>query len=612
MGEEQRAIVLPTQQFLGFWGIDPHSASDQNAMQTLEAIVEQGAEQFEGLNWIQPTQASSSAQTTWGLVLVKPQGAITDHPISLQTPVIVGASASGLCTHAAPFDAAVQLEPDRLTLQREPFGRFPLYWMQQGQLIWFSSRWQWLVALQNHREISIAAVYGYSCLSYVPTPLTPVTGIANLPAGTQQSWTIYSNNSILSAPTPAKTWNWQESAESITDETNAIAQLQTLLQQAIHSQISDLNNDPVGVFLSGGLDSSIVAALLVQAGLKVRAYTLDFEEVGISEHPYAEQVAEYLNIPLVKVAATPRQIRRALIPTAQALDLPFGDGVTVPLYLLAQTASQEVRTIFNGEGSDQLFAGWTNKPLIAAGIYQTEQPQPDSFTRQYLRTFHRFWEYEAELFQPNVLAQVQTLDPETWLEDALDAQACPSLLHQLRRATLMLKGAQNIHPRATQLGLAHGLNVRSPFCFLPLAQWAFQLTSELHLQGSCEKYILKRAVEPWLPSDIVWRTKRGMGVPLTTWCFNELWHDLSTWLNPAQLRQDGIWQPHIADRIVTGQLGTIQGRRMGECLWLLLMWQIWQRTVLGKPMQTFSLNHPFWLPPLIGQLYCRLQRRTHS
>jgi Asparagine synthase (glutamine-hydrolyzing) len=154
--------------------------------------------------------------------------------------------------------------------------------------------------------------------------------------------------------------------------------LQNLLKDAVERQISDLNSsETVGVFLSGGLDSSVVAALLVKAGVKVRAYTLDFGEAGIPEYPWAEQVAYSLKIPLVKVDARPHRIKQVLHSAVKALDLPFGDGVTVPLYLLNEAASQETDLVFNGEGGDQLFAGWTNKPLIAAGIYQA-QIQPET------------------------------------------------------------------------------------------------------------------------------------------------------------------------------------------------------------------------------------------
>lgn len=517
-------------------------------------------------------------------------------------PFLAALSASGLCTpwqdNATYPDAWVKLEGrDRLILGREPFGRVPLYWMQSEQVLWFSSRLDLLLPIVTSPQVSVAGLYGYSCFSYVPTPCTPIEGVLSVPAGTELVWQG-NPSGRLAQPQLRRSSIWQEATESIRDETIAITELQTLLKDAIQQQIADLTDEPVGVLLSGGLDSSIVAALLVQAGMKVRAYTLDFGTAGVPESAYAEQVAEWLNIPIVKVDASPRRIQSAIVPTVQALDLPYGDGVTVPLFLLAKAASQETRVIFNGEGGDQLFAGWTNKPLIAAGLYQAEHPAGEEpFRQQYLRTFHRLWGYESRVFQPEVYAQIQTLQADNWLCEAIAADACPSLLHRLRRANLMLKGAQNIHPRATQLGFAHGLQVRSPFCNLSLANWTFQLAGELCLQGACEKYILKKAVEDWLPASIVWRPKRGMGVPLTSWCLNELWHQLGVWLNPGVLQAENRWQPQIATHIVNGKLGAaIQGRRIGETLWLLIIWQIWRSQVLGEPIGEATWNHPFWLP----------------
>lgn len=515
----------------------------------------------------------------------------------------IALSASGVDT-----DAWATVTTDRLTLGRDAFGRMPLYWMQQGQVVWFASRLQWLLPLARSQgkspQINLAALYGYSCFSYVPTPITPVQAVMALPAGIEQTWEGDGAGQVRSLRSHSLV-TWRESPTQLEDEATAIAQLQELLKTAVERQISDLRDEPVGVLLSGGLDSSIVAALLVQAGVRVRAYTLDFgldfDDSSLPEWPYAERVAQALGIPLVKVAANPRRIRAALGATAKALDLPFGDGVTVPLYLLNQAASQEVQVIFNGEGGDQLFAGWTNKPLIAASLYQADHPEgTEPFAQQYLRTFHRLWGYEAQVFAPAVLSEIQTLNPQDWLYPALDPTATQGLLHRLRRATLMLKGAQNIHPRATNLALAQGLRVRSPFCDPALAQWAFGLAGTLCLQGACEKYILKRAAAPWLPADIVWRPKRGMGVPLTTWCLNEWWRDLGQWLNPGTLAAEGYWQPDLAFRTALGDLsGTIQGRRIGEVLWLLVMWQQWRSQVLGEPVAGPLWQHPFWLPPRV-------------
>lgn len=496
-------------------------------------------------------------------------------------------------------DAWVEVgEKDSLILGREPFGRVPLYWRQIEQVIWFASQLQLLLPIEENPQVSMAGLYGYSCFSYVPTPETPVKNISAIPAGTKQTWEFDRASQTISLSRTHRLLEWREGSAQIEDERIAIGQLQTLLKNAIINQIRDIESEPVGVFLSGGLDSSIIAALLVQAGVKVRAYSLDFGAAGISEYPYAEQVADYLKIPLIKVDATPRRIQTALIPTVKALDLPFGDGVTVPLYLLSQTASQETKIIFNGEGGDQLFAGWTNKPIIAASIYQTAQLEEEKiFLQNYLRTFHRLWEYEHLVYSPEIYRQIQQLLPEIWLKDALDRTFCTSLLHRLRRATLMLKGAQNIHPRATNLGLAHGLKVRSPFCDLPLTKWTFRVSGKLYLQAACEKYILKRAVENLLPPEIVWRQKRGMGVPLTSWCFNELWPQIGAWLNPGKLRQENRFLPHLATQIIAGKLGgTIQGRRLGEILWLLIMWELWREEILGEPTGGGSLDHPFWLP----------------
>jgi asparagine synthase (glutamine-hydrolysing) len=513
-------------------------------------------------------------------------------PIQPLTEIPIGISASGL-----ENDCWARLENSNLILGREPFGRTPLYWTECNETIWFGSHLRLLLPLIGSAKIDVRALYGYSCFSYVPTSLTPVNGIQSIAAGAELSWTLGD-----SQPVTISQYSWQQSSAQITDEKIAIDQLQHLLQSAIERQIQDLPDEPIGVLLSGGLDSSIVAALLVQNGIKVRAYTLDFGEAGISEYPYAEQVANHLQIPLVKVAVNPQLVRKSLASTARALDSPYGDGVTVPLYLLCQAAKQEVSVIFNGEGGDQLFAGWTNKPLIAASIYGGST----DFIQPYLQTFHRLYGYTQQSFQPQMVAQIQDLDPANWISDALSPNSTPELLHRLRRASLILKGAQNIHPRATNLASWHGLKVRSIFCDLPLTEWTFGVSGSLHLQGACEKYILKRAVENILPAEIVWRTKRGMGVPLNTWLFKELWRDLGRWLNPQVLQQSGYWRSDIASLLVSGKFsGTIQGRRIGEILWLAIVWEQWRIQVLGEAPGSHSWNHPFWLPQALWKTMMR-------
>ncbi len=588
-----------------------------------------------------------------------------------------GLSAAGL--HDAP-EAWVEVENNCLILGREAFGRVPLYWMSQEGIIWFASRLRLLLPLVKNPQFSIPAVYGYSCFSYVPTPLTPVENILAVPAGKEIVWYLkqnqippnppYQGGKLEITPNPpyqggkleitpnqggevkitpnhggkseitpnhggkleitpnhggkleitsdyggkleiTNLHEWREAPVLLENEGNAIAQLQILLQNAIHRQIADLNSEPVGVFLSGGIDSSTVAALLVQAGVKVRAYALDFTPIlgdsRFSEFPYAQKVAEYLNIPLVKVEVTPQKIRNAISLTAEALDLPFGDGATIPLFLLSQVASQETSVIFNGENGDQLFAGWTNKPLIAAGIYNQENPGvAKEFNRQYLDTFGALSGYEKSCFQPDVYSQIKSINPQDWLEEALNPAFSAHLLARLRRATLMLKGAQNIQPRANNIGLSQGLWVRSPFCDLQLTEWAFQLPGDFCLRGVCEKYILKKAVESWLPSEVVWREKQGMAIPVTALCLNALRNEVKTWLSPSKLKGQGIWQPSFPYQVLSGNMGgNIRKGKIGRILWLMMMWQAWASTVLGESYEAIAhtnqvgnlLYDLFYFPP---------------
>jgi asparagine synthase (glutamine-hydrolysing) len=336
-------------------------------------------------------------------------------------------------------------------------------------------------------------------------------------------------------------------------------------------------------------------------GVPVHAYSLDFGKYGLSELPFAEEVCRHLGIKLTTVDASPRQISRNLINTIRALDAPFGDGVTVPLWLLNRAAHENGhKIVFNGEGGDQLFAGWTNKPLIASSVYAGDGSSPDCLLQDYMRTFHRLYGHEHLAFKQKLAKQLIQHDLSLYVRDALAGVETAPLMSVLRRANLMLKGAQNIQPRASNLSMSFGLKLRSLFCHRPLADWTFQQRQELFLQGSCEKFILKKAVEPWLPQSIVYREKRGMGVPLTEWCTGPLWSLIGRYLNSRRIADGEFWQADVPAKLVLAQLSAqFAGRRIGEILWLMLAWEAWLELVKhgGRPVSGYNL---FWPPvPLL-------------
>ena len=499
-----------------------------------------------------------------------------------------------------------------LTLGREVFGRATSYWARTDDAVWFSTRLGLLLSLVGWARVSVAGFYAYGCYSYVPAPLTPVENTYAVPAGSEVVW---SGASPEAPPQTRTLYEWREAAAQTVDEREAAGSLRNLLEESVAEQLGRSRGEPLGVFLSGGLDSAVTAAMLARAGARLRAYTLDFGKECYSEVPYAELTAGALGIPLTKIPVTADGARGALASTAARLDGLYGDGVTVPLALLCARARQEVGVVFNGEGGDQLFGGWTNKPLIAASLYghaadaTPSRATPDgeeTFAASYMRTFHRLHGHEAGVYTKAVQREVAELDAHAPLARALDPAYARGLLHRLRRANLMLKGADNIQPRATSLGLSYGLDVRTPFCSRRLAEWTFGVGGELWLRGGCEKYLLKRAVEDLLPSEVVWREKRGMGVPLTPWLTGRLRRWTMRRLSPRALAREELWQAGAARRILDGELsGQVQGRRIGETLWLMLMWRAWCEGVLraGAAPARDGAAAPRWLPlPLLRVL----------
>ena len=407
------------------------------------------------------------------------------------------------------------------------------------------------------RGVDPAALHGYLCFSHPPSPATLFAGVRR-------------------AEPPAP---WRESAPPAVDEAAAARRLLELLRASVARMLGTERD--VGVFLSGGLDSSLVAALLAEAGARVHPFTLDFGPPWDEEVEHAAAVAAHLGRPLHRVPVRAREVRAALEPTARALHQPFGDPVTVPLYLLGAAARGRVGTVFNGEGGDQLFGGWANKPMIAAETYGGAEYSREA---AYLATYHRFHGAEDRLLTPGARALLGPPDAGAWIRPTLDADGFPSLLHRLRAANLRLKGAQNIAPRMAQLAAAHGLEVRAPFLDRALAEWTFTLPASLFLRGAEEKHLLKAAAATLLPADVVWRPKRGMGVPATQWCrgsfrglLGPVRREVARRLSARRLRRDGWFDPAFVAALRAGEdrPGETRRRRAGEKLWALLMLHVW-------------------------------------
>ena len=522
--------------------------------------------------------AADGAQTLHtGRVLARGQSGVQ----ALQNCIISGdfstLDGSFSALHWQPQTAALQL-------LRDPFGVHPLYYCILGQTLLFASELKQLLAIA---EVPVAldhhALHKYLTFSFVPGEDVPIAGIRRLLPRHRLHW---QNGQLRIEPYFVL---HQTVAPLPMAQADASKHLFQLAMRAVRSRLP--TDNAVGLYLSGGLDSAAVAAWLVRAGAKVQAFSLDFGVAGV-ERDQAIEVANALQIPLTWVPCEGADIASILPTLVHRLDLPFGDAVTGPQFLLGQAARNAcLTTVFNGEGGDQLFGGWTQKPMLAAAVYGEVDDQ-SSPEEEYLRSYHRFYGLEAQLYTPQFQAQVGPPGQRrALLQKYLDDDAVPGFLNRVRLCDIALKGSQNILPRAERIASGFGLQMAVPLFDRALTEWSFKLPPELKMHGACEKYVLKLAMQKHLPDSIVWRRKFGMSVPVTDWLIGvaggppaplaELVADV---LGEASLKRRGLFRPEYVAQLLRGVDRAVETRRrrVGEKLWTLLMLELWLRAFVDR------------------------------
>lgn len=480
-----------------------------------------------------------------------------------------------LATLDGAFAAALwDSDRRRLTLIRDPFGVRSLYYTEHRGILYFASELKQLLTVPELPvEIDPAALHKYLTFSFVPGEDVPIQGIKRLLPGHIATW------EAGSLQTQRYFSLHEEIDPALEDQAEAVRHFRQLGVEAVARRLN--GESEVALFLSGGIDSSAVAAWLVEAGVRVRAFSLDFGSAGV-EKDQASAVAEHLGIPVTFVPVDGRELVPLLTDLVWKLDLPFGDPVTGPQYLLGRAARDAgLEAAFNGEGGDQLFGGWTNKPMIAAEVYGDLYGEEESREETYLRSYHRFYGMEEQLYTPEFQERVggpgqRRAHLRPYLSEGDQAS---TFLSRLRQADIGLKGSQNILPRAERMANAWALDLRVPLFDRALAEASFRLPPRFKLRGATEKFILKLALQRSLPDETVWRRKFGMSVPITDWVLGPLAKPMEDLLDAASLKRRGLFRPEYVSRLRRGQNDPheTRRRRVGERLWTLAMLEAWLR-----------------------------------
>lgn len=517
--------------------------------------------------------------------------------------------------------ALIDLESHHLILVRDRFGEKPLYWGFAGdgshRALLFASDLSAIRAYPAfNAAISHSALTQFFQFGYIPAPFTIYGSIRKLPAG--HCVTIPLPLSVSEPlPTSRPWWSYTDliqvnNSEHIVSQSHAIHLLEETLSQSISEQtISDV---PLGAFLSGGIDSSLITALLqAHSSLPVRTFTIGFEESGFNEAPYARAVASYLGTDHHETILTSSDVLH-LIPTLPLLYTePFADSSQLATHLVCREARRAGLTVaLSGDGGDELFGGYNRyvwaprlsdrfsslprpaRRTLARFISRFSPSTLDSVSRflsvsQFGNKAHKFAERLANLDTcDNLYLSLLSCWPDPSSVMQGETSRHPNLLptHHLLPDCLSDNPAgrmmawdilgylpDDILVKVDRASMSVGLETRAPFLDHRLAALSCQLPMEMKIRGNTTKWALRQVLYKHLPRDIVDRPKAGFANPIGHW----LRGSLRTWadelLNPDRLLKECfllpdpitiLWQQHLSGKY-----------DHSTKLWPVLMWQSW-------------------------------------
>ena len=339
------------------------------------------------------------------------------------------------------------------------------------------------------------------------------------------------------------------------------------------------------MFLSGGIDSSIVTARLAERSHTgpIDTFAIHFGKNYPNELEFAAAVAAQSKTRHHEIAIEPRDFVPRLYEFIRALDEPIGDPVALPNFELARIVGQEFSHVFNGEGGDPLFGGPKNVPMMLHHWYGNEAARsPGHRERAYLASYRRGYEELNHLLTPDLRKGIdQERDLESILSPYFEASMPRLLINKLSLINMRLKGAHLILPKVERTLGAHGLAPLSPLFDEELIDMSFRLPPTLKLDRGVEKIIMKHAFAGRVPQTVIDRPKVGMRVPVYHWMQKELKRFARSILSPRRIRADGIFNEKRIKQLLSYRTEEGPGR-YGIRLWMLITFHIWKDIVLDE------------------------------
>ncbi|MGA7080206.1 MAG: asparagine synthase (glutamine-hydrolyzing) [Terriglobales bacterium] len=501
----------------------------------------------------------------------------------------------------------------KLILARDRLGKKPLHYaLHNGNLYFGSEIKSILAAAPELADVNSQGLLEYLYYGYVPEPITAFTGIHKLPAGHLLE---FENGEIRIR----QYWDLpQYNTHSPKSEEECLEELEHRLFEA--TKIRLISDVPLGAFLSGGTDSSIVVALMARASSgPVKTFSIGFKHDDFNEADYARIVAKKFETDHHEMILEPDVVGTVEHLTS-SLEEPFGDSSMLPTYYVSQMARQHVTVALSGDGGDEMFAGydryrihadrqifekvpgWARKfyrdqifPRLPNSLqgrklsYNITLPWQERYVDglSFLPAFERDTPLLSDDFRA-ILARSD--DPSNVLRRRFAAAPAKDPVSEILYVDTKTYMVDDILAKVDRMSMLNSLEVRVPILDHVFVEWVAGLAPEWKLRGRQQKYILRKFAERvGVPREVLYRQKQGFSLPLVHWMRNELKDMLMVLVEPRTL-QRGYFQASGVRKLMDDHL--LRGKTMTGRLWRLLMFELWHRNFLEKyvkPAGLFSL-----------------------